>query len=113
MGGSMSEADFVRKIVENLNQHIVTYAMRTHTSAHGKRGTPDIIGCYDGRMFVIEAKLEYNKPTAIQSAELQKWRDAGALACVLTHYPGMNIGREVDRLLQAVSDEEAEDYVQT
>lgn len=108
----MSEADFVRKIVENMKQHIVTYAIRTNTSAHGKRGTPDIIACCEGRMVVIEAKLEYNKPTAIQLAELQKWRDAGALACVLTHHPGMNIGREVDHLLEAARQGER-DYVQT
>ena len=108
----MSEADFVRKIVENMNQHINCYAVRTNTGPHGKRGMPDIICCCEGRLVVVEAKLEYNKPTAIQRAELEKWRNAGALACVLTHHPGMNIGREVDRLLQAAALGEGE-YVQT
>jgi hypothetical protein len=84
--------------------------MRTNTGPYGKRGTPDILGCYDGRMFVVEAKLEYNKPTESQKAELQKWRGSGALACVLTHHTGMNIGREADRLLNAVSRGE-DDYL--
>lgn len=108
----MSEADFVRKIKDNLNSRSGVYAIRTNTGPHGKRGTPDVFGCYGGRLFVIEAKLEYNKPTAIQSAELEAWRRSGALACVLTHHPGMNIGRELDGLLAAVSRGEM-DYVQT
>lgn len=45
-----------------------------------KAGTADIIGCYNGRYFAIEAKVGKNKPSAAQAAFLETVRQAGGIA---------------------------------
>lgn len=42
-------------------------------------GTPDILGCYRGRMFAVEVKVGHNKVTTLQSRRLFEWADAGAV----------------------------------
>ena len=43
-------------------------------------GSPDIIGSYLGRAFVIEVKVGGKKPRRIQSLRLAQWAAAGAVA---------------------------------
>ncbi len=43
-------------------------------------GTADIIGCYKGRYFAIEAKVGRNKPTVEQERFLADVREAGGIA---------------------------------
>jgi len=45
-------------------------------------GTPDIMGCYRGRMFALEIKTEGGSPTAIQRHRLSQWEAAGAFCAV-------------------------------
>lgn len=47
-------------------------------------GTPDIIGCRNGRMVMIEVKRPGNKPTAIQNQVMDEWREYGADVFVAT-----------------------------
>lgn len=47
-----------------------------------EKGTSDIIGCYKGRYFAIEAKVGKNKPTPAQETFLQAVREAGGIAFV-------------------------------
>jgi penicillin-binding protein-related factor A (putative recombinase) len=47
-----------------------------------KKGTSDIIGCYQGRYFAIEAKIAPNTPTLNQQIFLDQVREAGGIACV-------------------------------
>lgn len=47
-----------------------------------EKGTSDVIGCYRGRYFAIEAKVAPNKTTAAQDNFLEKVRAAGGIACV-------------------------------
>ena len=42
-------------------------------------GTADIIGCYKGRYFAIEAKVGKNKPTVDQERFLEDVRQAGGI----------------------------------
>jgi len=48
----------------------------------GEKGTPDLIGCYRGQMFLIEAKVGDNDPSKIQYRRLDEWNEAGAFADV-------------------------------
>jgi hypothetical protein len=45
-------------------------------------GIPDIIGVWKGRMFAIELKAGYNKPTALQTYTMNMLKNAGALVTV-------------------------------
>jgi hypothetical protein len=45
-------------------------------------GFPDIICAYKGVCFWIEVKRPGRKPTSLQTIELKKWDDAGALTMV-------------------------------
>lgn len=57
------------------------YGIAKHMTSAGKRGTPDVLACLNGRMLVIEVKTVGNVPTPAQLGELRRWQEAGALAC--------------------------------
>ena len=99
----MTEGDFIRKLTDELSKRDGVKAIKLHTGPYGRKGEPDILGCYNGRMFVLEGKLAYNKPTALQHRRIDEWRTAGACAGVVTHHKGINIPKLVDDLLQAVT----------
>ena len=63
------------KVIEDKNQ-----LRRVFRGA--KKGTSDIIGCFRGRYFAIEAKVEPNKATLDQEIFLDQVREAGGIACV-------------------------------
>ncbi len=46
------------------------------------RGTPDIFGCYHGRMVAIELKTDEGKTDPLQAYRLKRWEAAGALTMV-------------------------------
>lgn len=98
----MSEGEFVRKLKDEFNRRDGVKVMKLNTGPYGQRGEPDIIGCYRGWMFVLEVKLEYNKPTELQLRRLDEWRLAGAYADVITHYPGINIHNTVSAVLDNI-----------
>ena len=60
------------------------------------RGTPDIIGCYQGFYFAFELKVGKNKADALQRYTLGKIGDAGGLK--LTVYP-KSLDQAIERLL--------------
>lgn len=46
-----------------------------------ERGTPDILGCLNGMMFLFECKRSADeKPEQIQKWRLAEWKAAGAIA---------------------------------
>lgn len=47
-------------------------------------GIPDFIACVDGQLWGIETKFGSNKPTALQSRQLEQIRQAGGRAFVIT-----------------------------
>lgn len=54
--------------------------IKKHQTEFDERGTPDIMGCIAGRLFVIEMKRPGAKPTPIQLQRLKEWSTAGAVA---------------------------------
>lgn len=53
------------------------------TGGYGRSGVPDIIVCHRGRFLAVECKAGYNKPTALQEAEMSKIRAAGGETLVV------------------------------
>lgn len=99
----MTEGDFIRKLTDELNKRDGVKAIKLHTGPYGRKGEPDILGCFNGRMFAIEGKLAYNKPTTLQVQRIGEWRAAGACAGVVTHHARISIPNTVDSILNAVT----------
>jgi Holliday junction resolvase len=55
-------------------------AIKIHMTGFMERGTPDIIGSYRGRAFLIETKNETGKLSKIQRVRLKQWKASGAIA---------------------------------
>lgn len=51
----MSERDFQKKVIAYLKENKIYHFK---TIATNKKGTPDIIGCYNGKFFGIECKSQ-------------------------------------------------------
>lgn len=76
------ESSVVSTLIKWLNKQAGVKAQKTHGSSL-RMGTPDIIGCWQGRMFTIEVKRPgSNAVTALQNKELEGWRRAGAIVGV-------------------------------
>lgn len=74
----MRESTLVVKIKKSLEAKGAK-VLKVHGSALTEAGTPDLIGCYQGRCFCLEVKRdEKHKPTALQLLRLVQWREAGA-----------------------------------
>lgn len=55
-------------------------AINVHGGIYTERGTPDVIGCVDGRMVAFECKRDPGEEqTPIQSWRLSEWLASGAV----------------------------------
>ena len=54
----MREADLVKSITVQLRRYPNVWVLKTHGGIYMPKGTPDLIGCCDGRFFAIEVKLD-------------------------------------------------------
>ena len=86
----MLESALVRRLLRQLNAAPGVKAIKIHGNAFTRNGEPDIIGCVAvhatpdedgyGQMFVIECKVQGNKPTLLQMRRLEEWRKVNAVA---------------------------------
>lgn len=53
------------------------------TGGYGSSGVPDIVACYNGSFLGIECKAGKNKPTRLQTANLDAISTAGGHALVI------------------------------
>lgn len=68
-----------KKILDYLNTLPNGKAINIHGSPYTERGTPDIIGCVNGRMVAFECKRsDTEELERIQLYRLKQWFDAGA-----------------------------------
>lgn len=73
-------ASVVKPILEYLNSIPGGKAINIHGGVYTERGTPDIVGCINGRTIVFECKRDENEePTQIQKWRLSEWIAAGAV----------------------------------
>ena len=78
------ESSIVNRILKWLTKQPNCYAEKTHGGRWGRAGKPDITGCIKGRRFELEVKRPGAKPTKLQLEALKKWKEAGAIAEVVT-----------------------------
>lgn len=70
----------VAPILKYLNSLPNSKAINIHGGIYTERGTPDIIGCINGRLVAFECKrTEKEEPTPIQRWRLSEWIVAGAV----------------------------------
>lgn len=70
----------VRPVLDYLNSLPGGKAINIHGSPFSERGTPDVIGCINGRLVAFECKRdEKEEPTPIQKWRLSEWIAAGAV----------------------------------
>lgn len=74
------ESDLTRNIMAALRK-MGAVVVKYHPMG-GTIGTPDLIGCINGRAFVIEVKMPDQVPTKIQEHRLQEWHKAKAITGV-------------------------------
>ncbi len=72
-----------KALVRRLRRHLTDAGCQViKTTGVSLVGTPDLIGCYQGRSFVLECKARGGKVTPKQLHELKRWREAGSVAIV-------------------------------
>jgi hypothetical protein len=78
------------KIRDVLNRHEGLWQYWPVPSGYGRR-TVDVIGCFRGFFFAIEAKRDGEEPTELQREELLAMRDAGGVTFVIAgeHHIGL------------------------
>lgn len=77
----MSEKAIVESIKKYL-KGIGAKVIKIHGGL-GMAGTPDLIGCYQGKGFALEAKTDKGKVTPLQERELKAWAASGAITGVV------------------------------
>ena len=60
----------VRPVLRYLNSLPKSKAINIHGSVFSERGTPDVIGCVNGRLVAFECKRDVTEDLE----EIQKWR---------------------------------------
>lgn len=73
-------AGVVGPILKYINSLPYGKAINVHGGVYTERGTPDVIGCINGRLVAFECKRdEKEEPTRIQKWRLSEWLKAGAV----------------------------------
>ena len=76
------EAKVKKKVVQQLKL-LDAYYFYPVTGGYGRSGVPDIVGCYKGKFFAIECKAGTNKPTPLQTLNLEQIMLTGGIALVI------------------------------
>lgn len=81
-----TEAQIVKEMIKALRKLPKCEASKIHGDPYQERGIPDIMGCYRGRSFVIEAKRpdKRGNVSSYQKIKLNRYRRAGARVGVAT-----------------------------
>ena len=75
------------QLIQNIRKYLATlpecFYWKEHGGQYGTAGIPDIIVCYKGRFYGLEAKVGRNKPTRLQEATIEQIKRAGGTAAVV------------------------------
>ena len=87
-GGSTGETKMSEsQLIQSIKRYLATlqecFFWKEHGGQYGTAGIPDIIICYKGRFYGLEAKVGRNKPTRLQEATIEQIRRAGGVAVVV------------------------------
>lgn len=95
------ESSLQKAALDRLNALPRCKAVNFHGSPFAERGTPDIVGTYNGLAFVVEMKRPGEVPEPLQLHRLREWRAAGARAGIATspeQAVRIAVGAEAQRL---------------
>ena len=73
----------VKKKVTTILKQLKAWYFFPMTGGYGKSGVPDIIGCYKGKFFGIECKAGGNKPTPLQTQQLNAIYNSEGISLVI------------------------------
>jgi hypothetical protein len=76
------ESKVKKKVVQQLKL-LDAYYFYPVTGGYGRSGVPDIVGCYKGKFFAIECKAGTNKPTPLQTLNIEQIILTGGIALVI------------------------------
>ena len=79
----MKESQLIQCIRKYLATLPECFFWKEHGGQYGTAGIPDIIVCYKGRFYGLEAKVGKNQPTRLQAATIEQIRHAGGVAAVV------------------------------
>ena len=79
----MKESQQIQSIRKYLATLPECFFWKEHGGQYGTAGIPDIIVCYKGRFYGLEAKVGKNQPTRLQAATIEQIRHAGGVAAVV------------------------------
>ena len=79
----MKESQLIQSIRKYLATLPECFFWKEHGGQYGTAGIPDIIVCYKGRFYGLEAKVGKNQPTLLQAATIEQIRHAGGVAAVV------------------------------
>ena len=79
----MKESQLIQSIRKYLATLPECFFWKEHGGQYGTAGIPDIIVCYKGRFYGLEAKVGKNQPTCLQAATIEQIRHAGGVAAVV------------------------------
>jgi len=85
-------------VKRRLKKYGAWYTM-PHQAGYSARGVPDIIACYHGKFIAIECKYGKNKPTSLQTRQLENIDRAGGIGMVINE---TNID-DVEKLLKRLT----------
>lgn len=83
----MKEIEVTAKLVQKFNSVPGCRAKKRHSGKFGS-GAPDFNGCYLGRTFFFETKMETGELSELQATDLDRWMAVGASTAVLIYFPG-------------------------
>jgi hypothetical protein len=65
-----------KQLIQNIKKYLQTlpecFFWKEHGGQYGTAGIPDIIVCYKGRFYGLEAKVGNNKPTRLQEVTIEQ-----------------------------------------
>ena len=79
-----TEKVIVKKILRLLNEIPGCVARKRWGGGMAVAGDPDITGCLNGRHLEFEVKRPGDQPTVLQAKRLDEWKQAGAIAAVVS-----------------------------
>lgn len=74
-----SEPEFQRDAIDYIESRN-GYVVKVTVSSYNKKGTPDLIVCFNGKFVALELKVKDNKPSKIQEAKMKQIVRAGGIA---------------------------------
>ncbi len=82
----MKESTIVANFFEDIKKLRAAGERIKFIKIHGGQwtsGQPDVMGCYEGHMYVIEFKNETGRATKRQEVQLDEWSNTGATSMIM------------------------------